>query len=378
MRKQPKTDMPISVVTEVEVDHYRIKNWIATEWSPIIGPHAVMLYNIYSAAANKERGNSWFFSLRTLKEFTYFGSSTINMNNWLLEACGLILIKSGNKFYANEYMILNPPHCTPELLKHIVTTLQAPTIDVGQNWQNFKQNAVNRINRWKILHECGKISQYCRDTLQAQEAAGEQDMFADNGSESEPTTAEPLEARLVTRFADNKPKLTEKGAVKMIKQYGSEAVEQQLEWLHLRDSAENPLRTFRASLKHDWAVPESAPEPETWHGGELDPVTSTNNGNQPPETEPATEPVAEPETELQKQWAKVLERVQESMTQTTYDGWLRNTTLERIEGNVWVVGCETSFVKDWLENRLIEVIRRTVQSVSGSEVELKFVVKEAI
>ena len=65
IRKQPKPDTLTTVITEVEEDHYRTKNWVAREWLPIIGLQAMALYNIYSASANRERGNKWFFSIRT-------------------------------------------------------------------------------------------------------------------------------------------------------------------------------------------------------------------------------------------------------------------------------------------------------------------------
>ena len=100
-----------------------------------------------------------------------------------------------------------------------------------------------------------------------------------------------------------------------------------------------------------------------------------SNGNQPPETEPA-EPVAEPKTELQKQWAEVLESLEMQMTQATFDGWLKATTLESMDSETWVVGCETSLVKDWLENRLATKIQRTVWLAAGSEdVDVKFIVR---
>jgi len=67
IRKQPKPGALTTVTTEIEEDHYRIKNWVAKEWSLILGPHAMHLYNIYCAAANRELGNKWFFSIRTLE-----------------------------------------------------------------------------------------------------------------------------------------------------------------------------------------------------------------------------------------------------------------------------------------------------------------------
>ena len=350
-RKQPKIDA-IGFVSEVTHDHYRTKNWVLREWGPIIGPYAMFLYDLYSSSANKERGNSWFFPIRTISEFTFFSLPTINMNNWLLEICGLIHIDSGRRGYANEYTVLDPPRCNSETLKPIIKTLETPA-DVGIEWQRFKLRVLGRIHRWKPLRECGKVSQYRRGFDEVQK----QNMFRNNDKQ--------LVARLVETFKDNKPKLTGESAAKMVKQYGAEAIERQLEWLDLREIQDNPLRTLRAALKHDWAEPTPQVVEESWHGGELEPVEPKPvNGNKPPATEP--------ETELQKQWAKVLDIVHIRMTQTTYDNWVKDTELVSIEGDVWMVLCPSEMVKDRLENRLATVMGQC----APKEVQLKFVVNE--
>ena len=175
----------------------------------------------------------------------------------------------------------------------------------------------------------------------------------------------PLVARLVAFFTNNNPKLSQNSAAKMIKQYGAEAIERQLEWLDLREIQDNPLRTLRAALKHDWTEPTPQVVEESWHGGELEPVEPKPvNGNKPPATEP--------ETELQKQWAKVLDIVHIRMTQTTYDNWVKDTELVSIEGDVWMVLCPSEMVKDRLENRLATVMGQC----APKEVQLKFVVNE--
>ena len=101
-----------------------------------------------------------------------------------------------------------------------------------------------------------------------------------------------------------------------------------------------------------------------------------------PDADPASngsEPPAKSQNpELQKQWAEVLGQLQESMEQATFEGWLRETELASIEGNMWTVACPSSFVKDWLENRLVKNISQAVRSVADSDVELKFVVREVV
>jgi len=62
------------------------------------------------------------------------------------------------------------------------------------------------------------------------------------------------------------------------------------------------------------------------------------------------------------------------MTQATFDTWLRDTKLLRQEGNTFVVGVKTGYAKDWLENRLLSTIKRTLARLTGHTSEVKFVV----
>jgi len=366
IKKQPKPNTIIPIITEIEEDHYRIKNWVAREWLPIIGVHAMALYNIYSASANRERGNSWFFSLRTLEEFTFLSNPTINMNNWMLELCGLMRINSGKDGYANEYVLLTPPHVTPELLKQIMVTLKAES-DMGKNWQVFKANALERIIKWKPLHECGKMSQFKKGMIEAKKQP-----LATNTDKSVPTAMPPqtdLVARLVAEFKGNK--LTEAAASKMITDYGEEAVKQQLAWLPQRET-DMPLRTLRAALKGNWDEPKPVGKPvmETEMMGAPPPDSPPQAAPPPVETGPALSLPPDP------QWQEVKARLEMQLPQATYNNWVKQTELVQIEGNQWLIQCESTFAQDWLGNRLNGTLMRTVASVAGQNVALKFVVND--
>jgi len=373
-RKQPKPDTLSTVITEIEEDHYRIKNWVAKEWSLILGPHAMHLYNIYCAAANRELGNKWFFSIRTLEEFTLMHHTTIIMNNWLLELCGLIRVNAGAEGYANEYILLTPSHVTDEILKQLVAKLKVES-DVGKNWRNFKANVLERIMKWKPLHECGKASQFKKGMIEAKAAAP--------APTNEPTPPAPsadlprqtkLVAYMTETFYDGKKPLSEAAAMKMIEQYGMEAVERQISWLERRDS-DNPLRTLRAALKDDWNEPkpigQAKAEPFTPADmavmTALD-VTRMNEANEPP----APAPESPPPDPL---WQEVKERLQMQMTQATFDSCVRSTELVNMEGNQWVIQCESTFAQEWLVNRLNGTLTRTANSVAGQEVTLQFIVR---
>jgi hypothetical protein len=167
-------------------------------------------------------------------------------------------------------------------------------------------------------------------------------------------------------FKDNK--LTEAAATKMITDYGEEAVKQQLAWLPHR-ATDMPLRTLRAALKGNWDEPKSVGKPEV----------QAEIMAAPPDLPPqAAPPLVEtghalplPDDPL---WQEVKARLQMQLPQATYDNWVKQTELMQVEGNQWLIQCESTFAQDWLENRLNGTLARTVASVAGQSVDLKFVV----
>jgi len=105
-------------------------------------------------------------------------------------------------------------------------------------------------------------------------------------------------------------------------------------------------------------------------------IPATNTPINLPQTEPLTQPHTPPAINpLTVQWQEVKEQLQEQMTQATFDTWVRQTELVSITDNQWLIQCETSFAKDWLENRLNGTLTRTASSVAGQQVELKFIVR---
>jgi hypothetical protein len=86
----------------------------------------------------------------------------------------------------------------------------------------------------------------------------------------------------------------------------------------------------------------------------------------PDETGPDVEP---PEPAL---WQATLEELSLQMTQATFDAWLRQTRFLRREGTEWVIGVDSLAAQAWLENRLCDVIRRTLSGVLGEEVQVRF------
>ncbi len=79
------------------------------------------------------------------------------------------------------------------------------------------------------------------------------------------------------------------------------------------------------------------------------------------------------ETDTQT-WSTTLDELQLQMTQATFDTWLRDSRLWRVEDNTFVVAVKNGYAKDWLENRLLTMIKRTLARQTGHPTDVKFVV----
>lgn len=76
-------------------------------------------------------------------------------------------------------------------------------------------------------------------------------------------------------------------------------------------------------------------------------------------------------------WQETKNILQRQMTRATYDAVIQGTRLDMFssEDHVAVVGVKTDMAKEWLENRLRDVIERTLASVIGVEsIGIEFVV----
>ncbi len=62
------------------------------------------------------------------------------------------------------------------------------------------------------------------------------------------------------------------------------------------------------------------------------------------------------------------------MTQATFDTWLRDSRLLKYNDGTFVVSVQSGYAKDWLENRLLATIKRTLVRQAGKDVEIKFIV----
>jgi len=73
-------------------------------------------------------------------------------------------------------------------------------------------------------------------------------------------------------------------------------------------------------------------------------------------------------------WQTALGELQLQLTGATFDTWLARARLISHEDGMFIVGVHNGYAKDWLENRLLSMIKRTLTGIVGRSVEVRFVV----
>jgi chromosomal replication initiator protein len=79
--------------------------------------------------------------------------------------------------------------------------------------------------------------------------------------------------------------------------------------------------------------------------------------------------------DLKGVWQAAKGELQLQMTKATYDTWISNTFPIAYEDGTFIIGVHNTYAKEWLENRLLTIIKRTLISLMNRTVEVKFVVR---
>src|SRR5467141_2750707 len=73
-------------------------------------------------------------------------------------------------------------------------------------------------------------------------------------------------------------------------------------------------------------------------------------------------------------WSQVQEELRFQLAKRTYDMWLKNTSVVSADGGTFRIGVPSKLAKDWLEDLFSGLIQETLQAVTGSEVDVDFVI----
>ncbi len=75
-------------------------------------------------------------------------------------------------------------------------------------------------------------------------------------------------------------------------------------------------------------------------------------------------------------WQAALVELQFQTTKATFDTWVKNTWAISHEEGIFIIGVPNALARDWLENRLLTTVERTLVGIIGHPVEVKFAVLE--
>jgi hypothetical protein len=75
-------------------------------------------------------------------------------------------------------------------------------------------------------------------------------------------------------------------------------------------------------------------------------------------------------------WQAALIELELQMTKATFDTWVKNTRAVSHKDGIFVIGVHDALARDWLENRLLTTVGRTLVGIIGHPVEVKFAVLE--
>lgn len=73
-------------------------------------------------------------------------------------------------------------------------------------------------------------------------------------------------------------------------------------------------------------------------------------------------------------WQQALGELKLQMTKGTFDTWLQGATLDRYEDGVFFIAVPTEYARDWLQNRLLLTVTRTLTGLMGKPTQVRFVV----
>ena len=79
-------------------------------------------------------------------------------------------------------------------------------------------------------------------------------------------------------------------------------------------------------------------------------------------------------TKAEQVWQTVLGELQMQVTRATFETWVKDTRVLSYEDGEFTIGVHSAFAKDWLENRLHSLIKRTLTRSMGRSVDVAFVV----
>jgi chromosomal replication initiator protein len=76
-------------------------------------------------------------------------------------------------------------------------------------------------------------------------------------------------------------------------------------------------------------------------------------------------------------WNQTLELMQEKVSKPSYETWLKATEASDLQGDTVIIEAPNEFARDWLESRYTNLITDALEDITGSALQVKFVIPQA-
>ncbi len=76
----------------------------------------------------------------------------------------------------------------------------------------------------------------------------------------------------------------------------------------------------------------------------------------------------------ERSWQAALGQLQMEMPRAAYDTWVRDAEYLTYEDGTFVIGVKNAYARDWLQDRLLATVKRTLTGIVGRTVDVRFVV----
>lgn len=70
-------------------------------------------------------------------------------------------------------------------------------------------------------------------------------------------------------------------------------------------------------------------------------------------------------------WISLLEELRTKTSKASYEMWLRNCSIARVEADTVVIATPSAFAREWVNDRLLSIIRRALKQVVGREMNVR-------
>lgn len=75
-------------------------------------------------------------------------------------------------------------------------------------------------------------------------------------------------------------------------------------------------------------------------------------------------------------WQKVLNQLKTQLSKPTFEMWFKNTSVIDDSENCLKIGVPSEFARDWIQTRYCSLVNSTVNSITGKDIEIDYIVVE--